>query len=106
MPIPMATSMRIGSIGHDMRGLGNDLGILIRPQAVRMLRRYSIYDGTIQTFLKGLDVYSNNRVGVIVSAGTTGVALLLLLPPITPNLTQIEEMVIARAHVHMVLKRV
>ena len=48
-----------------------------------MLRRYSICDGTTQTFLKGLDIHSDNRVDVIDSAGTIGVAVLHLLPPIT-----------------------
>jgi hypothetical protein len=42
-----------------------------------------MYDGTTQTFLKGLDIHSDNRVDVIDSAGTIGVAVLLLLPPIT-----------------------
>jgi hypothetical protein len=48
-----------------------------------VLRRCSIYDGTIQTFLKGLDVHSDNGVEVIVSDGMIDAAVLLLPPPIT-----------------------
>jgi hypothetical protein len=53
-----------------------------------VLRQYSIYDGTIQTFLKGLDIHSDNGVDVIASADTIGVSVLLLLrPPITDRIS-------------------
>jgi hypothetical protein len=45
------------------------------------------YDGTIQTFLKGLDIHSDNGVDVIASADTIDVSVLLLLPPITDRIS-------------------
>ena len=52
-----------------------------------MLCQHDIYDGTIQTFLKGLDIHSDNGVDVIASADTIGVSVLLLLPQITDRIS-------------------